>query len=287
MLRTVCPETALPQGKFDSRAEELKEKLPVLQQKIRSAGLPVIILFEGWGASGKGSRIADLIANWDPRGYKVYSITGPDCEKKRFPPMRRYGLKTPEQGQIAVFDRSWYQDVTYDYAEKRISAEERRKRLRDIAVFEQTLTDSGCLIIKFFLHISAKEQKKRLDRLRSGKSTAWRVTKEDLKRNRQYDKYYALFDKTLDETHFGYAPWHPVPAKSRKYAAAAVFETVISRTEQALALLNEKVENTSVRDSTSVPAVPPHPAGALSLDGADLTLCTPDSIYRDSGSVSR
>ena len=111
MLERVDLRRKVAKEAFKEEIEGLKQRLGVLQQEVKNAQLPVIILFEGWGAAGKGSVISDVILSMDPRGFKVYSITEPTEDELRKPILWRYWTKVPQYGNFSIFDRSWYQDV--------------------------------------------------------------------------------------------------------------------------------------------------------------------------------
>ncbi len=215
--------------------EELRARLSALQQEVRRKKLPVVILFEGWGAAGKGSLISDLILNFDPRGCKVYSFTAPTSAERREPVLWRYWRALPPKGQIAVLDRSWYTDVSTERVEKDLDDAETARRIGDVNILERQLADGGYLILKFFLHISQKEQKKRFEKLAADKDTAWRVTEQDWRRNRRYEKYFEAFDRMLDDTDTPCAPWHVVSGMDRKAASLEVFRITVREIERALA----------------------------------------------------
>ena len=157
--------------------DELGDRFAQLQQRLKKAGIPVIIAFEGWSASGKGSLIGKLLKYLDPRGVKMYSITSPSDEESRKPYMNRFWMKIPGRGEIAIFDRSWYHDWMTSGKES---------HSKDIEVFERQLTDDAYVIFKFFLHITKKEQSKRLNELEASKATKWRVSAHDWKQNKAY-----------------------------------------------------------------------------------------------------
>lgn len=234
MLEIVDLEQTVSKEAFKQRSKELKPALAALSQPIKQQKLPVIILFEGWGAAGKGSMISNLIVNFDPRGYQVHSIIGRSDEEKREPVMWRHWLKIPEQGIMSVLDRSWYQDVSVSRLERGLDDKGALRRMDDINIFERQLTDNGYLIIKFFLHITQKEQKERFEKLSGSKSTAWRVTDNDWKRNRQYDKFYSAFDEMLEYTDTAYAPWHVVSGMDKNAATLEVYSTVLNSISRAL-----------------------------------------------------
>lgn len=236
MLENVNLKHKMEKEEFKKQMKELKPALSALQQPLKKAKLPVIILFEGWGASGKGSIISNLILNFDPRGFSVHSVTAPDEREKRHPFLWRHWLTLPAQGEISVLDRSWYQDVSVGKLEQEQSEEKTRRRMEEINIFERQLADSGTLILKFFLHISKEEQKARFDRLAGSKNTAWRVTEVDKRRNHQYDTYYKAFDEMLEFTNTPCAPWHAVSGMDRRAAVQQVFSTVLHSVQNALSV---------------------------------------------------
>lgn len=254
-------------SEIEYKKEEAKFRqiLAMLQQKIKEKNLPVILLLEGLSAAGKGNRIADVIAHLDPRFYKVYSIIKRDAAEKRKPLLWRYFIKTPPQGQIAIFDQSWYQDVLQPKAEEEISKKEYCKRMESIRVFERQIADDGCLILKFFLHISKKEQKERLKNLAKKKSTSWRATPSDKKQNKHYDSYIEAADEILNESDFSFAPWHVIDGTSDLDANLEIFKIV---TEEIEAALNGVKKNSSLSPSAGrdFPLVPQPRLEEISLD---------------------
>lgn len=235
LLEKVDLKKSVPQEEYKTLAKELRARLSALQQPVRNKKLPVIVLFEGWGASGKGGLISDLILNFDPRGCKVHSVVAPTELERREPVLWRYWRMIPRAGEIAVLDRSWYMDVSTARLEEDVSGDELTRRLDGINTFERELTDAGYLILKFFVHIGKKAQKERFEKLAKDKNTQWRVTELDWKRNRQYDKYREAFDEMLGYTDTTNAPWHLLSGTDRRAAALDVFRTVAGRIGEALA----------------------------------------------------
>lgn len=235
MLENLDVNKVMEKEAWDTVADGLKNKLSTLQQQARAAKLPVVIVFEGWEASGKGSLISRLINNLDPRGFSVYSILPPTADEQRYPWMRRFWKKLPVYGDIAIFDRSWYQQVAI--YEPKQDAKVRARRYREIMDFEKQITDDGYLLIKFFLHISKKEQKRRFEALEDKKETSWRVSKQDWKQHDKYDEQLARFSEMIELGNQESARWTTVEATDRRFAAYKVFTTVINEIERAL---NEK-----------------------------------------------
>ena len=213
---------------------QLRQTFAELQLKIRENKLPVIIIFEGWSASGKGSLIGDLIKHLDPRFFKVYSTLPADSAQMRYPMMKRFWANIPEYGKMAVMDRSWYQELAVACMEEDISDKEYARRVKTVNEFERQLRNDGYLIIKFFLQISKEEQKRRFDKLRESSETKWRVTERDKKRHKLYDEYYKAFDDMLTRTDTPQANWTVIDTTDKTFAKYQMFSTVANRITSAL-----------------------------------------------------
>ena len=220
---------------YKSALDGLELKLGEHQRESIRAGLPVIIVFEGWDASGKGTLINKLMMSFDPRGYNVHSTLAPTEEEELRPYLWRFWTKTPEKGRISIFDRSWYRRLTVDKVEKEISKTETEGSYADINNFEKQLSDDGAVIVKFFLHISKKEQKKRFRKLLADKVTAWRVSKGDIARHRKYRKYFKAYSEMLRRTDTHHAPWTIVETADTRAATLAIFRKIISALDTGLA----------------------------------------------------
>jgi polyphosphate:AMP phosphotransferase len=204
-----------------------------------------MIVFEGWSAAGKGSRIASLIRWLDPRGFEVFTVQTPSGEERMHPYMWRFWRRTPAAGRVHIFDRSWYRALLSE----RVKGENRPgDPVREILTFEEQLSDSNVVIVKLFLHISRKEQKKRLSALQKDADTKWRVTKDDWEQNGNYDAYLTGFEQTLEKTDHDRAKWTIIEAENRRFADVKVFETVIEALEEALKKKRNKQKLTESRE---------------------------------------
>lgn len=208
---------------------ELGERLSALQRKLKEEKIPVVIVFEGFEAAGRGVQINRLIQPLDPRGFEVYADRKPGKEEKLRPFLWRYWTKTPAEGEIAVFDKSWYDKVTIERFDKELEDQEIAAAFDDILSFERQLTDGGIVVIKLFLYISKEEQKKRFQKLEQRKDTDWRVDKKSWKRNKQYDRYRTMNEEMLQRTDVGYAPWTIIEATDKNYAAMKCMAVVADR----------------------------------------------------------
>ena len=214
---------------------ELEQKLGELQREAKDLKIPIIILFEGWDAAGKGTLINRLTLSLDPRGFKVFPIHSPNEEERLRPFLWRFWTKIPERGRIAIFDKSWCGRVLEERVDKTVKKSTWLKAFDEILSYERQLINDGYLIIKFFLHIDKKEQKKRFKSLMSNPSTKWTVTNEDWKHHDQYDKYIEAYEQMLAKTHSVSAPWTIVESHDRRYSTIKVFKTFIDMIEHKIA----------------------------------------------------
>lgn len=265
MLEKVDLEKNIDKELAKNELEQMGEKLSELQRKCKAAQIPVIIVFEGIGAAGKGVQINKLIRYLDPRGFHVHSIKGNSEDETMRPFLWRYWCRIPEYGRIAIFDNSWYSRVLGDRYHKKAEEKQIPAVFDDIRFFEKQLTDDGAVIIKFYLYISKKEQKKRYEKLLENKETAWRVTEEDLKRNKHYDEYLQINEEMLETTDYEYAPWTIVEATHKDFAAVKIMSTVVSSLENALVKKAVKVTE------KAAPMVAKNNYRTGVLSGVDLT----------------
>ena len=219
---------------YKDMSKQLEDNLCTLQQKIKEKKLPVIILLEGWGASGKGQLISDIIKMLDPRFFKVYSTMPANEYEKRYPLMKRFWANIPAYGMMSIMDRSWYQELAIAKLEDGVSDEEYERRIHEVNTFERQLTDDGYLVIKLFLHISRQEQKKRFVKLKEDSATKWRVTELDKKRNKNYDIYYNQFDDMLTKTNTPYCQWKIIDTTDRQFTRFQVFNILVSQITNAV-----------------------------------------------------
>lgn len=234
MLGEVDLNRKLSKKEYKEMMDELAPKFSALQREAKKKGLPVMIVFEGWGASGKGTLINRLIQPLDPRGFKVFTIQEESDEEKMHPFLWRFWTKTPERGRIHIFDRSWYRRVITEQIDHPKNRAELDSAYQQILSFEEQLAADGTLIIKFFLHISADEQEKRLKKLEHSPETRWRVTKADWKHFKQYKDYLPMYDRMLEQTDMPWASWHVIEAEDREYAAAKVMVVTSRLVEERL-----------------------------------------------------
>lgn len=247
MLEKVDLTKKMSKEEYKRKMDHLEVRLGQLQRQCKELKIPVLIVFEGFGASGKGLQIGYLIQSMDPRGFQVFPIKNDTEEESMHPFMWRFWTKTPERGRIAIFDGSWYRRVLIDRFEKRTKEKDISRAFQSINSFEEQLSDDGNVIVKLFLDIDQKEQKKRFDKLAKNKETAWRVTQGDIERNARYGEYADMMEDMLFKTDKDYAPWTIIEATDRRFATVKIYTTVI----KAMADQIEKVQRKKEEESTA------------------------------------
>ncbi len=143
-----------------------------------------MVIFEGWGAAGKGSVLGKIIKNIDPRFFKVKTYAAPTADDKRYPFLYRYMKDIPEKGKFVFYDTYWMEEITDARISSKMDDKDYEEKIDSITRTERSLVDNGYLVMKFFFQIGKKEQKRRLDLLLSDKDTKWRVDKYDLHENK-------------------------------------------------------------------------------------------------------
>jgi len=234
MLEKVNLKEELPKEEYEQRWPDLRDRLYDLQKACWESGIPSMIVFEGWDASGKGTTINKLTQRLDPRGFKLHPIQAPRTHELHMPWLWRFWLKVPNYGEMAIFDRSWYGRVLVERVEELTPVDEWRNAYQDIVDFERGLASDGYILMKFFMHISKKEQKKRFKNLEKDPIERWHVQEEDWEHHYKYDEYVTAIEEMLERTETEWGPWTIVEATDRRWARVKVIETIIRRLEAAL-----------------------------------------------------
>ncbi|HTH17556.1 MAG TPA: polyphosphate kinase, partial [Magnetospirillum sp.] len=211
---------------FDAMAPQLRTELLDLQQRLRAADFPVIIVFAGVDGAGKNETV-NLLNEWmDPRWIVTRAYGPPSDEERERPHYWRYWRDLPPKGKIGLFLSSWYHHPFVGCAMGDISVAEMEEELERVVHFEKTLADDGALILKFWMHLSKKEQKKRLKKLEEDPLTAWQVSDTDWKHTKLYDKFVAAAERLIMHSSKGHALWHIVEGADSRYRTSVVLNTV-------------------------------------------------------------
>jgi polyphosphate kinase 2 (PPK2 family) len=197
-------------------------------------GPPVCVLFEGWDASGKGGAIKRLVAPMDPRHVRVAQFAAPTPDEKRHHFLWRFFPVLPGWGGFAVLDRSWYGRVLVERVEGFAAVEAWSRAYDEIVEFERMLAREGMIIIKFWLHISDREQLKRFKRREKDPLKRWKLTDEDWRNREKRHAYERAVEDMVTRTDHELGRWTLVEADSKRYARVKVIESVIEQVEDGM-----------------------------------------------------
>ncbi|MDJ1183837.1 polyphosphate:AMP phosphotransferase [Roseofilum casamattae] len=251
MLEQLDLDRSLEKDRYKIEIEDLMRQLRSLQQACWEKNLPAIIVLEGWAAAGKGGLVKKVINYMDPRGFSLHPIWPPTAEEKDYPFLWRFWRKTPHYGKMGLFYHSWYTHVLEERLFERVSSAEVPGVMRHINAFERQMSDDGCAIAKFWIHISKKELKQRLKDYAKDPLDAWRVREEDWKQVKYYGKYRTLAEEMLIQTSTGFAPWTLVEGNCQRWARVKVLQTIAATLQEALDRQHLRV---------APPSVPPQEA---------------------------
>ncbi|MDX6635093.1 MAG: AMP-polyphosphate phosphotransferase [Solirubrobacterales bacterium] len=208
-------------------------------------GPPLVVVFEGWDASGKGGAIKRLVAPLDPRHVRVSQFAAPSEDEKRHHFLRRFWPALPGWGGMTVFDRSWYGRVLVERVEGFADPEQWGRAYGEIENFERTLADEGTIIVKLWMHISPQEQLKRFEARAEDPLKSWKLTDEDWRNREKRPQYEEAVEEMLERTDRPCAPWRVVPAESKRFARV-----------EAMRLVNQEIER-GMRRIGQEPPPPP------------------------------
>lgn len=213
---------------YDARLRVWQQRLQAVQVAIRHQGGRGLVVFEGWDAAGKGGAIRRMAWVLDPRGFDVHPISAPTPDERDRHYLRRFWLRVPGRGEIAVFDRSWYGRVLVERVEALVPEAAWRRGYGEINQFEHQLTEDGFRIVKLFLHITPDEQLARFRARFHHPLKRWKLTPEDFRNREKWPAYETAIEDMLAETSTRAAPWHVVPANSKHHARVRCLELIVA-----------------------------------------------------------
>jgi polyphosphate kinase 2 (PPK2 family) len=203
-------------------------------------GPPICLVFEGWDAGGKGGAIRRVTTPLDPRHVTVASFAAPTPREKRHHFLWRFNDALPGWGGMSIFDRSWYGRVLVERVEGFATKAEWQRAYEQIVEFERGLCAEGMVLVKFWLEISDGEQLRRFQARANDPLKQWKLTDEDWRNRARRPDYERALDAMLKHTDHEPAPWHVIPAESKRYARVAVAETVIAEIERGLRAVGQE-----------------------------------------------
>jgi polyphosphate:AMP phosphotransferase len=212
----------LSKREYRAQVPPLRMELLDAQQQLRHASFPVIVLFAGVDTAGKGEMV-NLLNEWmDPRWIVTRGYIDPSSEERERPRLWRYWRDLPPRGGIALFLSAWYSSPIRNRVARRITTAEFDALLDQLIAFEHALADDGAVILKFWMHLSKAAQRKRLKSFEKDPLQRWRVTKQQWKHWRMFEKFVATADRAIRRTSTDHAAWHIVEGEDEEYRAIVV-----------------------------------------------------------------
>ena len=263
---------------YKARVPTLRTELLMVQNALRKADFPVLILVSGADGAGKGSTV-NIVNEWlDPRYLRTYAFGRQSDEEFERPPYWRFWRALPPKGQIGIYVGSWYSEPIAHRVRDEYTNPEFEVALNRINAFEKTLVDDGALIIKIWLHLSKKAQKQRLKRLESDPETRWRAGKQDWEQLKIYEHFVNIAEHTLRETSTGEAPWTIVEGADARYRNLTTGQHILDRLQHRLAINNEREPPIPHLQPIAAPAPGTQPVSLL--QSVDLTQQLEKKTYK-------
>jgi AMP-polyphosphate phosphotransferase len=266
---------AVSKRAYDKQVPELRAELLDAQARVLDKSeFAVVLVLAGVDGGGTGD-VANLLLSWiDPRHVRVHAYAGPSDDERARPPMWRYWRDLPPRGQTGLFFEGWYAAPLRDRVRRRIDRAEMLRQLADTSRFERMLVDEGALVVKIWLHLTKKAQRRRFASLEASPATSWRVDKSSWKSHAQYDRVRRVSERALRETSTAEAPWIVVEATDAHYRDLAVGRALLDAMRARLAGKRKP----QVTAASSPPPPPPIDARNV-LESLDLTRALSDAEY--------
>jgi polyphosphate kinase len=208
----------LKRKQYEKKLRQLQAELCKLQAWVKHKGLRGIVVFEGRDAAGKGGTIRAITERVSPRVFRVVALPAPSDREKSQMYIQRYIQHFPAAGEIAIFDRSWYNRAGVEYVMGFCTKEQHRKFLELCPITEKYIVDSGIILIKYWLEVGMKEQQRRFEARINDPLRQWKLSPMDLESFRRWYEYSRARDEMLEATDTKHAPWYIVRSDDKKKA---------------------------------------------------------------------
>lgn len=224
----------LKEADYSRQLSKLQGRLTRLTWAAWEKKVASVVVFEGWDGAGKGSAIRRVTAAIDPRLFRIVPVAAPNDEERARHYLWRFWRHLPRLGTTTIFDRSWYGRVLVERVEGFARAEEWRRSYLEINDFEEQLSESGVVVTKFWIHISASEQLKRFKLRELIAFKRHKITAEDWRNRKKWDLYKEAVNDMVARTSTEYAPWTLVPGNDKRFARIHILKTLCDHLDAAL-----------------------------------------------------
>lgn len=227
LLKDIDLNVSVDENKYKDKLKQLQSKLSKRQEFLFKNQIPMVLVFEGWDAAGKGGSIKRVTSCLDPRDYTVIPISSPSSIELSHHYLWRFWKELPQQNKITIFDRSWYGRVMVERIEGFCDKNRWQMAYSEINEFEHEITKSGIILIKFWLHISPDEQLTRFKNRENNPAKQWKITDEDWRNRKKWDEYEIAVNDMLQKTSTKFAPWNIIECNNKKYGRLKILKTII------------------------------------------------------------
>jgi AMP-polyphosphate phosphotransferase len=234
MLERLNMKLKLDENQYRKQLADAQAELHDLHFQIHKEQVPVLCVFEGWDAAGKGGAIKRLAECLDPRGFAVETFAAPKGEERTHHYLWRFWTRIPRAGHLTIFDRSHYGRVLVERVEGFCGNDEWTRAFREINEFEAHQTGFGMVICKFWLHITQQEQLRRFKSRERDPFRSYKLTEEDWRNRAKWPQYAQAVEEMLERTSTSTAPWTVVEANDKSYARVKIVRTVARAIKRAL-----------------------------------------------------
>lgn len=234
ILTKSYPYTVEMKGKdYDTHMDALQVELAKMQAAIKTSGQRVIVIFEGRDAAGKGGAIKAVTENMNPRQATVVALPKPTDRESQQWYFQRYVDWFPAKGEIALYDRSWYNRAMIEHVFGFCTPDQRAKFFRQLPEFEQMIADEGIIFLKIWLEVGRAEQLRRFLDREGDLLKQWKLSQIDVDGLAKWDDYCLAIDETMEKTHVKQAPWTVILSDDKKRARIAAVQTILGSVDYA------------------------------------------------------
>ena len=219
---------------YKERLKYEQARFNMLEMEMFRKRVPLMLMYEGWDAAGKGGNIKRIAQAIDARAYTVFPSPAPTKPELMHPHLWRYWIRLPKAGHVGIYDRSWYGRVLVERVEGFASPEQWSRAYDEINEFEHELVQWGAILLKFWVDITPEEQLRRFEIRQNDPNKAWKITEEDWRNREKYPQYKMAVNDMFRLTSTTFAPWHILESDDKHYARVQALEIVNNALEQRL-----------------------------------------------------
>jgi polyphosphate kinase 2 len=223
------PRPKMRTKEYEKEMRRLQGELVAMQEWVKATGAKVCIVFEGLDSAGKGGTIARITERTSPRVFKHIALPTPTDREKSQMYVQRYMAHFPSAGEVAIFDRSWYNRAGVEPVMGYCTPEQTEAFLRMVPLVEKAMVDNGIILLKYWLNVSVDEQTRRLANRITDPVKVWKLSPTDLKSYSRHFEYCRARDAMLDATDTGWAPWFIVDNNDKKRGRLNIISHLLSQ----------------------------------------------------------